>query len=198
MVSSWSYMSVYISVCPCLCLSLCLFVWLSASLFDDHPYSRYYVQHMWLQAPGSNTLSGSIIFPSILPSSRSQEFWYFCICINFQFGGPMLQCIYPHTGVRRTPLWSSWYHMSVSLSLYPFVCVTFGQSKRVSHSCTYCMRPQTKGSNTHSGSITCPSIRMSGRPWDFCNVCIYINFQYGGPASQYIYPPTGVQRKSMG
>ena len=68
-------------------------------------------QSMWSQAMGSNTLSGSIICPSVRPSVRPsgypRAFFNFCICIYFLCGDPTLQCIYPHTGVRRTPVWAS-------------------------------------------------------------------------------------------
>ena len=87
--------------------------------------------------------------------------------------------LYPHTGVRRTPVGSSWAYMSVSLhiclvelicpslclsvylSLCPVVLVDFWRSKRAARNCAQRMRPQATGSNPLSGSIICPSVRSS-------------------------------------
>ena len=67
MGSSRSYVSMYLSLCLSVSLSLCLF---------GHPHrfltkicaARNCVQRIRLQATGSNTLSGSIICPSLHPS----------------------------------------------------------------------------------------------------------------------------------
>ena len=68
-------LSLYLSVSLYLCLSVSLSLCLSASLYDHT--CRYlsiissasnYAQRMRPQATGSNTLSGSIIFPSVRPS----------------------------------------------------------------------------------------------------------------------------------
>ena len=86
-----------------------------------------------------------------------------------------------------------------------FLCVSmssrphqFLEIIRAACNCAHCMRMQAIGSNSLSGSIICLSIRTPGRPQDFCNFCICINIQCGGPAPRYIYPRTGFLRTQVG
>ena len=64
--------------------------------------------------------------------------------------------LYPHTGVRRTPVGSSWAYMSVSLSGRPR---RFLEIICVARNCAQRMRPQATSSNPLSDSIICPSVR---------------------------------------
>ena len=52
------------------------------------------VQRMRPPATGSNPLSGSIIFPSVVPSGCPEKIFNFFICIHFQCGGSASECIY--------------------------------------------------------------------------------------------------------
>ena len=86
--------------------------------------------------------------------------------------------MYTHIGVRRTPVGSSQYYMSVclyiclSISLYlclsvslsghPHICLTI---IRVACNFLQRMRPQDILSNPLSGSITCPSVHPSVCPF---------------------------------
>ena len=98
---------------------------------------------------------------------------------------------YPHTGVQRTPVGSSQAYISVFLSLRPVFHVAFLWSKCTAHNYAQRMWQRAMGSNTLSGSIICLSARLSvglpSHPQDFCNFCICINFQCGGPAPRCIY-----------
>ena len=60
------------------------------------------------------------------------------------------------------------------------------------------MQPQTMGPNLLSGSIILPSVRPTGSLRDFCDLCICINFQCGGPALRCLYHHTGVRRTPVG
>ena len=97
--------SVRLSVCrsihPSRCLSICLLVHLSVCLSISLSgcqrhflmiicAARNCVQCMQPQATGLDPLIGSIIFPSVRPSSNPQASCDFCICINFQCGVPAL------------------------------------------------------------------------------------------------------------
>ena len=126
--------SIPLSLCPSVSLSLCSVA--RVAFWRSNRAARNCTQCMRPQATGSNTLSGSIICLSFLMSGYMQAFCNFCICINFQCRCPASQCIYPHTGVRRTPVGSSQdymyihfsLYMSVSLSVCPVVRVTFWRS----------------------------------------------------------------------
>ena len=64
---SQAFVVVYISVYLSLCLSLCLFV---CDFFcRSNRAARNCAQLMWMQDTGSNTLSGSIMFPSVWSSA---------------------------------------------------------------------------------------------------------------------------------
>ena len=164
---------------------------------------RNCVQHMRLQAMGSNSLSGSIICLSICPSvrlfvqlsSRPRYFFDFCICINFQCGGPASWCVYPHTGVRRNLVGSSQYSISVRPSISMYICtflrVAFRWSNNAACNCALRMRPKATFLNPLSGSKICPSICPSGCPRNFYDFCICINFQCGVLALRCIYSQPG-------
>ena len=64
-------------------------------------------------------------------SGRLWGFCNFCIHINFQCGGSAPRCVYPHTGVKRTPVGSSRAYMSIFPSLCPIACVVFCNHPRV-------------------------------------------------------------------
>ena len=120
-----------------------------------------------MHVTGLNTLSGSIICPSICPSFHpvlSRPVYNFCICINFQCGVQIRDAFIPALG-SKGPQWFpvNLICISVSLSLCLVVCVTFWWSKRAEHNCAQCMWPQATGSNPPSGSIIFPSVCWSGR-----------------------------------
>ena len=126
------------------------------------------MQRMRLQSTDLNPLNGIIIFPFVRPSGCPRAFCDFCICINFQCRGPASRSIYPHSGVRRTPMGSSQAYMSVSMSL----CLSVSLSGHLcfilviicaSHNFVQRMQPQATGSNPLSGSIICPFVCPSVR-----------------------------------
>ena len=157
-----------ISICISVCLSVCMSVSLSGCL---HPFladiraDRNCVQRMRPKAAGSNPLSGSIIYPFVCPSvspvvrgtfaifvfvfnSFTTRDDYYC-CYYYQCGGPASVMHFPHTGVRRTPVGSSRYYvsvhlslcLSVSLSLYLFGCpCRFLVNSRAACNCVQRMR----------------------------------------------------------
>ena len=137
----------------------------------------------------------------------------------YQCGGPAPRCIYPHTVVRRTPVGSSKYYMSVCmyvclsvslslcLSISPYLCLPVSQSSRphrfleiicTARNCTQRMWPQATGSNPLSGSIIFLSVHPSGLPQAIHDFFIYINFQCGGPVLRCIYSHTGVWKTPVG
>ena len=84
--------AVYLSLCPSVSLYLC----------PRHPCrflvnicaARNCAQRMRPQVTGSNTLNDSIIRLSFHISGCLRVFCNFCICINFQCGVLVSQCIY--------------------------------------------------------------------------------------------------------
>ena len=145
---------VHVSVCTVICVAFWNFI----------NVDRNYMQRMRPQSMGSNPMSGSIICLSVCMSGCLQAFCNFCIYINFQFGGPASQLIYPLTGVRSTPVWSSRSYISVSVSIYLAGCPRkFLEIIRAARNCVQRMRLQSMVSNPLSGSIICPSVHMSVR-----------------------------------
>ena len=109
-------------LCQYICLSVSLSSRLRCFLYIIHT-ARNCAQGMRMQATGSNPLSGSIILPSVRPFSCPWAFWYFCICINIQYGVPASQCIYAHTGVQSNSVGSSWAYIYVHFSVYLSGCL---------------------------------------------------------------------------
>ena len=102
-------------------VSVSLSVWSPASLFGyNNSVDRYCAQRMQPQATGSNPLSGSMIYLSVSPPGFPWAFCSFFICINFQCGGPVSQCIYPPVGFSRA-------YMSILPSPCMVVLVNFWQ-----------------------------------------------------------------------
>ena len=165
--SSWAYMYIRTSVS----LSVCLYVSISSSprhfLAIIHA-DRNFAQRLWLQAKGPDPSSGSIICPPFRLSSHTWSFCDFCIGTNFQFGDSESRCIYPHTGVQRTPVGSSKAYMSVCMSIS-----LSGRPRRfleiisTTRNCAKYIRKQATGSNPLSGSIICLSVCLSGHLWVF-------------------------------
>ena len=83
-------------------LSIRLSIFLSWTFWWSNHAARNCVQYMKLQTMGSNPLSGSIICPSVSMSSIMPAFCDYCICINFQCGGPERRCIYLKTYEKTT------------------------------------------------------------------------------------------------
>ena len=156
-------------------MSWCLFVFLFCRL------RRFLViicatcncaQRMRLQATVSNPLSVSIIRPSVRPSCHPQAFCDFCICINFQCGGPASWCI--------SPVGSSRAYISISLSSRPRHLL---EIIHAACNCAQRMPPHATGSNPLSGCIiylpVCLSTRLSVRP-SICPVAC-------GPFSIFVF-----------
>ena len=108
--SSWAYMYVCLSLR--LSIFLPLFSVVRVDFWRSNLVARNCVQRMWPQAMGLNTLSGSIIFPSvhlyIHPSIQSStgllRFLY--LYIDSQ-SGVQRRNEFSHTEVWRTPVGSS-------------------------------------------------------------------------------------------
>ena len=62
-------------------------------------------------------MSGSIICMSFQPPCFLWEYFDYCICINFQCGGPLLRYIYLETGVQLI----LYVCLPVFLSVYMYV-----------------------------------------------------------------------------
>ena len=77
--SSLDYMSILISVSVSLCLyvSLPLRLVVRVAFRDNKSVARNFVQRMRAQVTGSNTLSGSMVCTSVLPSGHPWEFLKF-------------------------------------------------------------------------------------------------------------------------
>ena len=206
----YSQADMWISLSICLSVSLCLWSVVCVAFFIIHA-ARNCVQRMRPQATGSNPLSGSIICLSVHPvvhgpfvifvfvfnSFITRDYYYYYY--YYQCGFPESQLIYPYTGVQRTLIGSSRAYMSVSLFLFlssrphHFLVIICAANNCAQH-----MLPQATGSNPLRGSIICLSIRLSIPLQAFCDFCIYINFQCGGPVLQCIYPHIGVWRTPVG
>ena len=132
MGSSQAYVSVSLSVH----MSVYLSVWSSASPFVNHQIiARKCAQCMRPQCMrpqgiGSNILGDNIIFAPVRPYGCLREFSIFVSVFKsfnsrydyyyhyyYHRWGPALMCIYPHTGVQRTPVGSSRPYMSICLSV---------------------------------------------------------------------------------
>ena len=166
-------MSIFLSVC----LFDCIASWRS------NREACNCMQGMRPQEMGTNPLSGSITFLSVHPSGCLWAFCKFCICTNFQCGGPASRCIYSRNRVQ-----SSLY---VHLSLCPSICISTFYSCHphrflvtifAAHNCAQRIRPQAMGAHPLSCIIVCSSVHTSSCPYDFCDFCICIDLQCVVPA----------------
>ena len=146
-------------------------------------------QRMRTQATCSNILSVSIICLSVCPSSCSQEFWYFCICIDFQCDILSSRCIYPNTRVQ----FSLYVCVSVCLSICSSASI-FGNHLRGPLLCA-AHSASGHGSNPLSSIIICPYVHASIFPV-ICGPCEIFVFvlisSVGVQRCDAFIPQTGV------
>ena len=166
-------------------LSHCIYVSLSGrrhQFLVNINVVRNWLHRLWTQAMGSNTLSGSIICPSVHLFVCIWELCGFCNYINFQCGGPAPRCIYLESRAHRTPVGSRRAYMSVHPFVHPYVCISvsmhscpcrFLEIISMACNCAQCMRPQATGSNTLSGSIICLSFVYLVVHRPFTILCLY-------------------------
>ena len=148
--------------------SLCLFVWSSMSLFGNHKNAAYNcVQHMWLQATGSKTLSGSIIRLYICPLVCPWAFFDFVFVLIYSVGVQWHNAFIIPTMRSKGPQWGP--VEPIYLSLCPYLCLSISLSGHMYHileiihmarNCAQCIQPQATGSNTPIESIICLSVRF--------------------------------------
>ena len=120
------------------------------------------------------------IFVFVLNIFNTIEIWLLLLLL-LPVWGSSVPMHFPYTGVSRTQVGSSrsymyvclYVRLSISLSLYMVVCVTFCQSKRTAHNCAQlCSRsPRSK-----IPWVTVLYILPPGCPWSFCNVCFCIQY----------------------
>ena len=123
--------------------------------------------------------------PSVRLSCRLWAFCGLCIYINFQCGVQRGDAFIPTLGSRRSYIY---FCISISLSLYPFLRITFWRSNCVTYNFVQRMRPQATGSNPLSEIIIYPSVRPLVRSsTGLLRFFTCINFQRGGPAPRFIY-----------
>ena len=105
---------------------------------------------------------------------------------------------------------SSQAYMSARLSVCLSVCLSLCLSVslynrprrflaiiRAACNCAQRMRPQATGSNPLSGSIICPSVRLSGRMRQFCNFGIFVLISSVGVQRHDAFTPTLGSKGSM-
>ena len=84
-----------------------------------------FLQHLWPQTTGSNSLVVSITCLAICLTGSPRAFCNFCNCINFQSRGPASRCICAHNfsvGFQRGPA------KRICQPIYPTVYPFFHQS----------------------------------------------------------------------
>ena len=119
-------------------------------------------------------------------SNGPRNFCDFCICNNLHCGVQHHIAFIPALGVSQ-------YYMPVCT----YVCLSIFISGHLHHcleiihmarNCAQLMQPRAMESNTLGGSILSLSVRLLSHPRAFCDFCICINFQCGGPVAWWIIP----------